>query len=497
MTLATTLTVPPRMWSRPDWGQCLYSGAAGVLLLHVERGLSGDESAARDVERWAAVVCRDELFAHPDACGLFRGVPAVTFALHGSSLPDHQRALQHLDAQLVTIVEKCLHSAYGRIRSGALPALGEFDLIRGLTGLAACALRRGLHAPLKDILAYLVELTRPVQTKGECLPGWWTWNGPDDRAPCPGEGHANLGMAHGIAGPLALLALSLRRGIAVPGQVDAIARIVEVFDRFLVCDDGGEGHPERAPYDRIIVTVGPWDLPPTWIAQLAIGGRMVVPLRWRGQARSVAFVREVDRLRSVSVELCGFIPMTGTDQDGERSGTIDADGHVTLVWDRDQAVDIDELRSSFGGGGTATWSAVWSTVTVASGEPFDGIWLRLTATEPGVCRLSAAAAAVDAGACKPAVPSRSPALVEGASLAYLTVKRLETRDGTRRFELGAIGHGPDGNTLATRLCEAIAVWGANRTAQPEIVTLPMGTSTAEPAGILKPHVQLLISYPET
>ena len=43
-------------------------------------------------------------------------------------------------------------------------------------------------------------------------------------------GHADLGMAHGIAGPLALLALALRRGITVDGQAAAIGRICRWLD---------------------------------------------------------------------------------------------------------------------------------------------------------------------------------------------------------------------------------------------------------------------------
>lgn len=112
----------------------------------------------------------------------------------------------------------------------------------------------------------------------------------------------------------------------------------------VITGDGALGMAENAPYNRIIVTVGPWDLPPAWQEQLAPGGRLVVPLHWRGQARSVAFTHEEGHLRAEDSQLCGFIPMIG--RDGEHTGHIDPDGHVALYWDNDQAIDPTILGGS-------------------------------------------------------------------------------------------------------------------------------------------------------
>lgn len=110
----------------------------------------------------------------------------------------------------------------------------------------------------------------------------------------------------------------------------------------VITGDGALGDPDRAPYDGIIVTVGPWDLPPAWQDQLAPGGRLVVPLHWRGQARSVAFTHEQGFLRASDSQLCGFIPMLGDGQDGERTGHIATD--VALYWDTDQPIDPTILQ---------------------------------------------------------------------------------------------------------------------------------------------------------
>lgn len=256
--------------------------------------------------------------------------------------------------------------------------------------------------------------------------------------------------------------------------------------------DGALGDAEDAPYDRLILTVGAWDLPPAWWDQLVVGGRLVVPLRWRGQTRSVAFAREAHHLRSDDVELCGFVPMVG--QDGERDGTIDAGGHVTLYWDADQAIDPTALGGVLGQPKTETWSGV----TVGPYDSFDGVWLRMTATEPDTCRISADTTAVGSGLCTPAIPVRSPALVEADSLAYFTVRRLEVAEDTeRRSELGAIGHGPAGQQLADRLCTQIRAWDHDRTARPTITAHPTGTPADKlPDGqvIDKTAVRLVIAF---
>ncbi|GAA0584426.1 methyltransferase, FxLD system [Kribbella sandramycini] len=235
----------------------------------------------------------------------------------------------------------------------------------------------------------------------------------------------------------------------------------------VITRDGALAAPENAPYDRIIFTVGAWDLPPALWEQLALNGRLVVPLRWRGQTRSVAFNRSDDALVSDSMQLCGFVPMIG--QEGERTGTIDPNGLVSLYWDADQTIDPSQLTGVL----DQPKETVWSDVLVGPQEPFDGIWLRLTAQDNRVCRLATDHAAIDTDLCTPAIPSRSPALVEDASLAYLAIRKI----AAGRHELGAVGHGPHGKDLARRLCDEIEVWNQDREAQPLV-----RASCARPAG---------------
>jgi protein-L-isoaspartate(D-aspartate) O-methyltransferase len=76
--------------------------------------------------------------------------------------------------------------------------------------------------------------------------------------------------------------------------------------------DGALGYPRLAPYDRIILTVGAWDLLPACYEQLDVNGRLVVPLTLIPDVMySIAFdIHEIE-LRSVSAIPCGFLPLRG------------------------------------------------------------------------------------------------------------------------------------------------------------------------------------------
>lgn len=251
--------------------------------------------------------------------------------------------------------------------------------------------------------------------------------------------------------------------------------------------DGALGDDEHAPYDRIIATVGVLDIYDGWWRQLAPGGRIVLPLRWRGQTRSVAFTDTDGRLESDSVELCGFVPMIG--HDDERSAPIAADDAVTLYWDQGQPIDPVALDGVL----LHAKETAWSGATIGENESFDGIWLRLTATETGSCRIATTPSAIASGLAAPAIPVRTAAVVEGSSIAYLTLRRLDDT-AVRRWELGVIAHGPAAKQLAARFRDQIRAWDTNRTGQPQITAYPANTPAPADRVLDKIHSRLTITY---
>jgi protein-L-isoaspartate(D-aspartate) O-methyltransferase len=58
--------------------------------------------------------------------------------------------------------------------------------------------------------------------------------------------------------------------------------------------DGFKGWPARAPFDVIIVTAAPENIPPPLIDQLADGGRMIIPVGPEGATQSLTLVTKED-----------------------------------------------------------------------------------------------------------------------------------------------------------------------------------------------------------
>lgn len=262
----------------------------------------------------------------------------------------------------------------------------------------------------------------------------------------------------------------------------------------VVTADGEYGMAEHAPYDRFIVTVQASDIPPAWIEQLVEGGRLVVPLRMRGMTRTVAFVRRGDRLVSDGVELCGFVPMQGAGENRIRLVLLhDTQGEeVGLRFDGHPEPDTDGLRAAL----RSTRVEAWSGVTLAGNESNEHLDLWLTTALDNLPLLAGTSAARERGLVASVSPLGVPTLVDGDSFAYRTVRRTEDPD---RFELGTVGHGPQGQKVAERLVGEIQIWNReHRDDRARIEVYPAGTpDTQLPAGriIDRPHTRVLITWP--
>jgi protein-L-isoaspartate(D-aspartate) O-methyltransferase len=73
--------------------------------------------------------------------------------------------------------------------------------------------------------------------------------------------------------------------------------------------DGAAGHPEAAPYDAILVAAAAPRPPEPLLAQLAIGGRLVIPIGDRALQELTVVERRMDGFRSRHAGGCRFVPL--------------------------------------------------------------------------------------------------------------------------------------------------------------------------------------------
>jgi protein-L-isoaspartate(D-aspartate) O-methyltransferase len=81
--------------------------------------------------------------------------------------------------------------------------------------------------------------------------------------------------------------------------------------------DGYEGWPEAAPFDRIIVTCAPESIPQALLDQLAMGGRMVIPVGGQFETQYMVEVTKDKKGRISRKEHypVRFVPMTGKSEE--------------------------------------------------------------------------------------------------------------------------------------------------------------------------------------
>lgn len=214
-----------------------------------------------------------------------------------------------------------------------------------------------------------------------------------------------------------------------------------------VLADGEDGVPGGAPYDRIIVTAAAWDIPPSWISELAEKGRLVIPLTVCGTTRSVAFDRDGQGLLSRSYCLARFVPMQGEGAAEEHKALL-RDGVAVQTDDVRVRLNAQALNQALDSPRLERWSG-------AAYELPDELELFLTLNLSRPAKLHAIKDIVEQGLLEASALYGVPALVSEDSIAYRT--RRENAD-TGGYESGVIAHGPQAEALADEYADLLRRW---------------------------------------
>jgi len=81
--------------------------------------------------------------------------------------------------------------------------------------------------------------------------------------------------------------------------------------------DGTCGWEGESPYDAIMVTAGAPQIPPTLISQLAIGGRLVIPVGNEFTQNLIKLVKDEDGIHQADLGGCRFVKLVGEHGWGE------------------------------------------------------------------------------------------------------------------------------------------------------------------------------------
>jgi protein-L-isoaspartate(D-aspartate) O-methyltransferase len=119
------------------------------------------------------------------------------------------------------------------------------------------------------------------------------------------------GYSAAVLSRLAAEVTGVERRAALAAQARHTLDALGVENVELLVGDGTRGVPERSPFEAIAVHATAPAPPQTLLAQLADGGRLVVPIAAEGADLLTVFRRRGAELRREEIAPCRFVPLIG------------------------------------------------------------------------------------------------------------------------------------------------------------------------------------------
>jgi protein-L-isoaspartate(D-aspartate) O-methyltransferase len=262
------------------------------------------------------------------------------------------------------------------------------------------------------------------------------------------------------------------------------------------CADGGFGDPAGAPFDRIIVTAGVWDIAPAWLDQLTEGGRLVLPLSIRGVELSVALQRSDDGWQSTSACRCGFVRMLGAFAGPQATLRLGGSEPMVAVVADGGTADVRAVHAALSGPATDLGTGL---ALGDQGELGDlDLWL--TVTEPSLERLTVLSPTTGWARAQPVLPLGG--LASNASdRDNLGIATLLPHGEPGHATVGVRGYGPGGRALAEHLSARALRWdelGRPGAADVRLTVYPAGRPSADGAGMTvldRPSACIAVGWP--
>ncbi|MGH9927893.1 MAG: protein-L-isoaspartate(D-aspartate) O-methyltransferase [Pyrinomonadaceae bacterium] len=123
---------------------------------------------------------------------------------------------------------------------------------------------------------------------------------------------AGSGYQTAILAKVAGQVYSIERIASLAREAQTRIRRLNIYNATVKCFDGTLGWSANAPYDGILVAAGGPTVPEPLVAQLRVGGRLVVPVgETRESQRLVRVIKAETGYKSEDHGACSFVPLIG------------------------------------------------------------------------------------------------------------------------------------------------------------------------------------------
>jgi protein-L-isoaspartate(D-aspartate) O-methyltransferase len=123
---------------------------------------------------------------------------------------------------------------------------------------------------------------------------------------------AGSGYQTAVLARLAAQVYAIERIAELAREAQARIRQLGIYNATVKCFDGTLGWSAHAPYDGILVAAGGPNVPEPLLAQLKVGGRLVIPIgETRESQRLVRVVRTEKGYEREDHGACAFVPLIG------------------------------------------------------------------------------------------------------------------------------------------------------------------------------------------
>ena len=117
------------------------------------------------------------------------------------------------------------------------------------------------------------------------------------------------GYQTAVLAPLVKDVYTIERISSLLGKARRTLRELKIRNVHCRHEDGSVGWPARAPYDGILLTAAPHEVPAALFEQLMVGGRLIAPVGPDARQELIRYTKTENRLLKQSLGAVSFVPL--------------------------------------------------------------------------------------------------------------------------------------------------------------------------------------------